>query len=343
MMNDGVFLQACRRERTPYTPIWLMRQAGRYMPSYRKIRDKVPFLKLCKDKDLVTEVTVHAQEKIGADTAIIFSDILLVAEAFGLGLEYLKGGGPKIHRPVQSRKDVDAFRTIDTASAFPFLFQAIRQTRKALKPNIALIGFAGAPFTLASYMIEGGSSRDFKKTKLFMKKEPTAWKILMEKIVTAVADCLNGQIQAGADAVQLFDSWVGCLSAAEYRKSVMPYSKKLIGKIKKGAPVIHFGTGTGKFLEDFAAAGGDVISVDHHIRLGQAWRKIGYHRAIQGNLDPQVLCGPLSEIKRRVSLVLKEAAGRPGHIFNLGHGVLLQTPEKNVIALVKMVHELSRK
>ena len=175
-----------------------------------------------------------------------------------------------------------------------------------------------------------------------MKKEPTAWKILMEKIVTTVADCLNGQIQAGADAVQLFDSWVGCLSAAEYKKNVMPYSKKLIGKIKKGAPVIHFGTGTGKFLEDFTAAGGDVISVDHHIRLGQAWRRIGYNRAIQGNLDPQVLCGPLDGMKCHVSSVLKEAAGRPGHIFNLGHGVLPQTPEKNVVALVDMVHSFAK-
>ncbi len=339
--HESAFLKASCLEKTSYTPIWLMRQAGRYMKEYRRIRDAKPFLDICKDKDLVTEITVVAQEKIKADAAIIFSDILLLAESFGLGLEYLKGDGPSIKRPIRSASDVSDLPEADVRNSLSFVFQAIRQTRDALNGSIPLIGFAGAPFTLASYMIEGGSSKDFQLTKEFMLKEPKAWKALMEKISIATAQYLNQQIEAGVQAVQVFDSWAGHLSEFEYRKFAMPYSSKLIEDVKKGVPVIHFGTGTSRFLKSFSLAGGDVISVDHQIGLDKAWKIIGKKKAIQGNLDPSILLSNLKDIKKHVKVILDSVKGRPGHIFNLGHGVLPDTPVENVIALVDMVHEMS--
>ena len=342
-MTDRVFLKACLREKTPFTPVWLMRQAGRYMKEYRKIREQVPFLELCKNKELVTEVTVHAQEKIGVDAAIIFSDILLVLEPMGLGLQYLKGDGPSITNPVRGKKEVEALTDASPEKSLSFVYESIRMTRRALKPEIPLIGFAGAPFTLASYMIEGGASKDFLQVKKFMSGDEGVWKLLMRKITRVTTRHLNAQIEAGAQAVQIFDSWAGILTPEEYKKYVLPYSRELIQGIKKGTPIIHFGTNTKDLLELIREAGGDVIGADHRIGLGEAWGKIGHDRAIQGNLDPQVLCGPLAEIRKHVERILKEADGRPGHIFNLGHGVLPETPEENVIALVKMVHELSGK
>jgi len=339
---DSVFLKACRLEKTPSTPIWLMRQAGRYMKEYRALREKTPFLELCKNKDLVTEVTVSAQEKIKADAAIIFSDILLIVEPFGLGLDYLKGDGPSIQRTVRTAKDVEQIPEIEPKASLSFVFQGIRQTRAALKPDIPLTGFAGAPFTLASYMIEGGASKDLKKTRELMLSDHPAWNALLEKISRATVSYLNAQIEAGAGAVQLFDSWAGCLSPEEYKTFVFPFSKKVFDGVGNRVPAIHFGTGTKNFLEFMAHAGGDVISVDHNISLREAWQKIGPGKAIQGNLDPKVLCGSLGDIKKEVKRILAEAQGRPGHIFNLGHGVLPETPVENVIALVDMVHELSR-
>ena len=339
----GAFLKACRLEKISFTPVWLMRQAGRYMKDYRDLREKTPFLELCKNKDLVTEVTVRAQEKIGADAAIIFSDILLILEPMGLELEYLKNGGPSIANPVRGEKDVQNLSDSDPIPALSFVYDAIRQTCRSLKAGIPLIGFAGAPFTLASYMIEGGASKDFSKTRNLMLSDEKAWKLLMQKIVKVSVRHLNAQIKAGAEAVQIFDSWVGMLSAEEYTQYVLPYSAELIQGIQKGVPVIHFGTKTKHLLELIRQAGGDVIGADHHINLGDAWKKIGHDRAIQGNLDPEIVCGPISEMKKHVQKILKEAAGRPGHIFNLGHGVLPHTPEENVIALVDMVHELSLK
>lgn len=340
--ENSAFLKACRLEKTTFTPVWLMRQAGRYMKDYRLLRDRVSFLELCKNKDLVTEVTVHAQEKINADAAIIFSDILLLVEAFGLGLTFTKGDGPSIQRVVRSEADVGKIPDIDPLESLGYVLEAVSQTRKALKPHIPLIGFAAAPFTLASYMVEGGASKDFSLTKKFMASGP-AWPALMKKIVKATARYLNGQIGAGAQAVQIFDSWVGALSPGEYEKYALPYSRELIAEIRAGAPVIHFGTGTGPFLKKFSEAGAGVVSVDSRVRLDEAWEKIGADRAIQGNLDPTVLLKPVSEIKNEVKKILGYAAGRPGHIFNLGHGVLPETPLENVIALVDMVHELSRK
>jgi uroporphyrinogen decarboxylase len=314
-----------------------MRQAGRYMKEYRQLRQKVSFLELCKNPDLVTQVTVEAQEKIKADAAIIFADILLMAEAMGLGLEYLKTDGPSI-RALQNSKDVENLAEVEPEDSLSFVLKAVRQTRKALKPDIALIGFAGAPFTLASYMIEGGSSRDFKKTKTWMRENTPSWHRLMEKLVRATAKYLNAQVKAGADAVQIFDSWVGNLTADEYGAFVFPHSKTLVENLDKKAPVIHFGTGTGHFLESFSQAGGDVISVDHRVKLTEAWERIGPSKAIQGNLDPLILCEDLKTIEKEVKAILDSVKGRPGHIFNLGHGVLPQTPVENVIALVEMVH-----
>jgi uroporphyrinogen decarboxylase len=335
-----VFLKACRREPTAYTPVWLMRQAGRYMKEYRDIREKVCFLELCKNKDLVTEVTVTAQERLGVDAAIIFSDILLILETLGLKLEYSKNDGPLING-FPANGETDGLSEKDPEESLSFVMGAIRQTRQRLKPFIPLIGFAGAPFTLSSYIIEGGASDNFSKTKNFMRQEPEKWKKLMAKLTRLTIKYLNAQIDAGADAVQLFDSWVGCLSAEEYETSVLAYSRHVILGLKRRVPVIHFGTRTAPFLESFARAGGDVIGVDHRMPLGDAWRRVGYDRAIQGNLDPKVLLGSLSEIKNEARKVLSQAAKRPGYIFNLGHGVLPQTPVENVIALVEMVHESS--
>ncbi len=344
MTQNSIFLKACRREKTPVTPVWLMRQAGRYMKDYRSLREKTPFLEICKNKDLVTEITVSAQEKIGADAAIIFSDILLIVEPFGFDLSYLKGDGPSIRRSLDSPKDIERLPEIEPEASLGFVLEAIRQTRRALKPGVPLIGFAGAPFTLASYLIEGGPSKDFASTKEWMRQRPQVWGMLMEKITHATAKYLNAQSKAGAQALQIFDSWVGCLSAEEYRAFVLPHSARLIQMLDTSVPVIHFGTGTGPFLRLFSEAGGDIVGVDHRIQLDEAWEKIGKTKAIQGNLDPAMLCtASLAEIRREVQSILKQAAGRPGHIFNLGHGVLPDTPVENVVALVEMVHELSRR
>lgn len=345
-MNDlqnSVFLKACRREPVPYTPVWLMRQAGRYMKDYREIRKKMSFIELCKNKELAAEVTVRAQETIKADAAIIFSDILLIVEPLGLSLDYLKGDGPSIRKVIRTAQDVDRLPEIDPSESLSFVMDAIRLVKKSLKPDIALIGFAGAPFTLASYMIEGGPSKDFVETKKFIQTDPGVWQTLLQKLARATSKVLDAQVKAGADAVQIFDSWVGCLSPDEYEKCALPYTSQVIKGLTAKVPVIHFGTNTGPFLERMAKAGADVVGVDHHVDLDQAWKRIGYDRAIQGNLDPRTVCGPIEEMKKQVEDILKQAAGRPGHIFNLGHGVLPETPLENVIDLVEMVRSMSRK
>lgn len=342
-MNEPIFLQACRRESTPYTPVWLMRQAGRYMPEYRALRERVPFLTLCKSPDLAAQVTVQAVERLGVDAAIIFADILLIVEPMGVGLEFSQGDGPVIHRPVRSGADVDRLGESQPAETVPFVFEAVRRARASLPAHIPLIGFSGAPFTIASYLIEGGSSRHYIETKHFMYRDPGAWRALMERLVRVITAYINGQIAAGAQTVQLFDSWVGCLSPTDYRTFILPHMKTLIQSITPGTPVIHFGTGTAGLLELLAEAGGDVIGVDWRIDLDIAWQRIGFDRAVQGNLDPVALFAPRNELRRQVERVLTMATGRPGHIFNLGHGILPQTPVDNVIALVEMVHEVSEK
>jgi len=339
-VNPPPFLAACRREPVPYTPVWLMRQAGRYMPEYRAVRERFGFLELCKSPDAAAEVTVTAALRLGVDAAIIFADILLVLEPMGVGLEFSRGDGPVIHRPVRSGADVDRLLVVDPA-ALAYVTDAIRRTRAALPAHLPLIGFAGAPFTLASYLIEGGGSRTYARTKALMLGDAGAWRALMERLTTTIAAYLNAQIAAGADAVQLFDSWVGCLAPADYRAHVLPHMRALIDAIRPGTPVIHFGTGTAGLLEAMRAGGGDVIGVDWRIDLDTAWNRIGHDVAVQGNLDPTALLAPLSEIRARAAAILGQAAGRPGHIFNLGHGILPQTPVDHVLALVDAVHELS--
>lgn len=339
---DSPFMRACRREPVPYTPVWLMRQAGRYMKEYRELRARVPFLQLCKNPALVSEVTVTAAERIGADAAILFADILLVVEPMGLQLEYTQGEGPVIHPPVRSAADLERVRELDP-SALDYVYQAARQTRADLNPATPLIGFAGASFTVASYMIEGGASRLFEQTKRFMYRDPGAWHELMGRISRGLVQYLNGQIAAGAGAVQLFDSWVGCLSPADYREFVLPHSRAVIEGIAPGTPVIHFGTGTATLLEDMAAAGGDVIGLDWRVELDRGWEVVGRDRAVQGNLDPVVLMADPALIRKRAQCILAQAAGRPGHIFNLGHGILPQTPVQHVIALIDAVHEMSER
>jgi len=316
-----------------------MRQAGRYMPEYRAVRKRLGFLALCKSPDAAAEVTVTAALRLGVDAAIIFADILLVLEPMGVGLEFTRGDGPVIRRPVRSGADVDRLAEVDPA-ALGYVAEAVARARAALPARVPLIGFAGAPFTLASYLVEGGGSRTYARTKALMT-DPGAWRALMERLVRVVAAYLNAQIAAGADAVQLFDSWVGCLSPADYRAHVLPHVRALIAALTPGTPVIHFGTGTAGLLEAMRAAGGHVIGLDWRVDLDAAWARLGHDVAVQGNLDPTARLAPIPEIRARAAAIRAQAAGRPGHIFNLGHGILPETPVDHVRALVDAVHELS--
>lgn len=339
--DQSPFLKACRRERTDVTPIWLMRQAGRYMPEYRDVRARFNFLELCKRPDVATEVTVTAAERLGVDAAILFADILLILEPLGFELEYAKGEGPVIHNPLRIAGDVDRVTPLETAEPLGYVMDAVASIRAALKSDLPLIGFAGAPFTLACYAIEGGGSRHYQKAKAFMYSDPGAWDALMTKLVEATAVYLNAQAAAGAQVLQVFDSWVGCLGPFDYRRFVLPHMKRLFSLLAPGVPTIHFGTDTTTLLEMQRDAGGSVIGLDWRVELGETWDRLGPDVAVQGNLDPIVLFAPLSEIETQARRILEQAAGRPGHIFNLGHGILPHTPVDHVIALVEMVHELS--
>jgi uroporphyrinogen decarboxylase len=340
---ESQFLKACRRKNKNYTPVWLMRQAGRYMKEYREIRDKYSFLTMCKTPELAAEVTLQPVKKLGVDAAIIFADILLPLEGMGIKLEFAKDEGPVIRNPVRNRSDIDSLHLIEPERDVPFLIDAIKITCRELNGKIPLIGFSGAPFTIASYIIEGGHSKSYIQTKSLMYNNPSSWHVLMDKIVRVVISYLEAQIKAGAHAIQLFDSWVGCLSPSDYKIFVAPYSKQIIDALRPyKIPFIHFGTGSSNILELMRDAGGDVIGVDWRIELDIAWKRLGSDVAIQGNLDPVVLFAKPEEIKKRVRDILKRAGGRPGHIFNLGHGILPQTPVENVITLVEMVHEYSR-
>ena len=336
-------MRACRREAVPYTPIWLMRQAGRYMQEYREVRARMSFLELCKTPSLAAEVTVTAAERLGVDAAIIFADILLIIEPMGLQLEFSKGEGPVIHNPVRSATDVDRLREVDDVAALSFVFDAIRETRRALRRDLPLIGFAGAPFTLASYIVEGGASKNYVYTKMLMYNDSGAWHAMMSLIARGLVRYLNAQIEAGAQAIQLFDSWVGALSPDDYRQYVLPHTREVIRGVKDGTPVIHFGTGTSALLELMREAGGDVIGLDWRLRLDEGWQRVGHDVGVMGNLDPVALFANQDYLRKQAGLILKQAGGRAGHIFNLGHGILPETPVENVIALVDAVHELSQK
>ncbi|HUU82097.1 MAG TPA: uroporphyrinogen decarboxylase [Phycisphaerae bacterium] len=340
-LANSTFLRACRREPVDYTPIWIMRQAGRYLKAYRDLRAKFSFLDMCKSPELATEVTLMPIEAIGVDAAILFADILLIAEPIGVGLTFAAGEGPSLPNPIRQAEDLERLREVEPDESLGFVFEAARLVRRALPPDIPLIGFAGAPFTVASYLVEGKGSRDYLHTKSLMYRDPGAWHALMEHLSRGLVKYLNGQIAAGASAVQLFDSWVGALSPDDYRDFVLPHTRKVISGLTPGVPVIHFGTGNPTLLELMRDAGGDVIGLDWRVNLDEGWRRVGYDRGVQGNLDPVTLLAEPDEIRRRAKVVLDRAGGRNGHIFNLGHGIMRQTPPDHARALVDAVHELS--
>jgi len=341
--TNSRFLQACRRQPVDATPIWLMRQAGRYMSEYRDLRKTYGILELIKTPELACEVTMQPIKAFDLDAAIIFADILPPLEGMGLELEFVKGEGPLIHNPVRTAADVEALRTPLPEDNLWFTLEAIKLVRQELDGrDIPLIGFSGAPFTLASYAIEGDSSRNWRRAKEMMMGDPALWHRLMVKLSQVVGRYLLAQAQAGAQVLQIFDSWVGALSPADYRDFVLPYSRHAIEIASQtGVPVIHFGTNTNGMLELIREAGGDVIGVDWRIDLDVAWRQLGEEVAIQGNLDPVALFSPWPQLKQRAQRILELAGGRPGHIFNLGHGILPETPVDNVRRLVDFVHEYS--
>jgi len=336
-----LLLRAARREATPVTPVWLMRQAGRYLPEYRALRERHGFLELCRTPAAAAEVTLQPLRRFALDAAILFADILLIVEPLDLGLEFARGEGPLIHRPVRSAADVARLKPVDVESAVGSVFETVRLVRRELPPTVALVGFAGAPFTVASYLVEGGASREFLWTKRLMYEAPAAWHRLLEILADATATYLNGQIDAGAQAVQLFDSWVGALAPDDYRAYVLPHSRAVVRALRSGTPVIHFGTGTAALLPLMREAGGDVIGLDWRVDLDRAWEAVGHDVSVQGNLDPAALLARPALFRERVKAILARAGGRPGHIFNLGHGVHQTTPVEHVAALVDMVHELS--
>ncbi|QMU56195.1 MAG: uroporphyrinogen decarboxylase [Candidatus Mycalebacterium zealandia] len=342
--QNSLFMKTCRLEKTGRTPIWIMRQAGRYLKEYRKIRAKVPFLELCKNPELAAEVTLLPIEKFDFDAAIIFADILLILEPLGIRVEFTKGDGPKIKNTVRSAPSVDAMREFDPEK-MDYVSKAVAMARRSLSPEVALLGFAGAPFTVASYLIEGGGSSTYLNTKNLMRSDEGLWNALMEKLSTATASYLNAQINAGADAVQIFDSWAGCLSPDDYRRFVMPHTKAVFDALPRRVPAIHFGVGAGALLSDMKSAmksgGVSVVGIDWTVDLSEAWKTLGYKTAIQGNLDPSILLGDRKSMENSAVSILKKAAGRPGHIFNLGHGVMPSTRPDNVAALVEKVREFS--
>jgi len=333
------FLDACRRRFTDVRPVWFMRQAGRYMKQYRDIRSKHAILEICKRPDLAAAVTLQPVEVLDVDAAIIFADLLLPVEPMGLKLRFAAGEGPVISNPVRTTQDVDSL-SISSTDDLGYVGEAIQIVTKTLAGKVPVIGFVGAPFTLASYMIEGGASRTFLRTKSMMYANETLWRRLMGKLVDVLGPFALMQVASGARAIQVFDSWVGALGPDDYVRFVAPYSRALIERIRSsGVPVIHFGTGAAGFFRELHAAGGDVLGVDWRINIDQAWMDISYRSAIMGNLDPAALLAPLPELKMRVTELLKRTGTRPGHIFNLGHGILPETPVDNVKAVVQMVRE----
>jgi uroporphyrinogen decarboxylase len=335
------FVKACRCEAVDATPVWLMRQAGRYMAEYRAVRKKHSILEICKKPEIAAEVTITAAEKLDVDAAIIFADLLLPLEVMGMPFRFEAGEGPVVERPLRTGKDIDALVT-DRAGELGYVAESVARVVKHFGEKLPVIGFCGAPFTLASYMIEGGGSRNYIQTKKMMYTETAAWQALMRKLVEVLAAYAAEQVTAGADALQIFDSWVGCLSVEDYRQYVHPFSTELVARLKRtGVPIIYFGTDTATLLPAMKETGAQVIGVDWRFPLDQAWRSLDFQGAVQGNLDPVLLFAGQKELRQRTDAVLRQAGGRPGHIFNLGHGILPETPVENVRALVQFVRELS--
>jgi uroporphyrinogen decarboxylase len=337
---DYRFLKACRGEAVDATPIWIMRQAGRYLPEYMKVREKVTFLELCKTPELAAEVTIQPIDILGVDAAILFSDILTPVEPMGLKLDFVPG--PVFENPVRTLADVERLRVPIPEEGVPYVMETIRILRRELEGRVPLIGFGGAPFTLACYMVEGKGSKEFAHIKRMMYAAPETYRALMDKVTAMDVAYLAAQVKAGAQAIQIFDTWGGILSPADYRRFVLPYTRRLIDSLAGcGVPVIHFVKGAGSMLETVKEAGGDVAGLDWHVNLGAARDTLGPGMAVQGNLDPTVLFAPLSFIEGEVRRILTENAGRPGHVFNLGHGILPPTSPDHAKALVRMVHEFS--
>jgi uroporphyrinogen decarboxylase len=340
-LYNSTFLKACRGEKTEHTPIWLNRQAGRYMQEYHDVKGTTKSLDFFKTPHLSAQVTCDAQRILGVDAAILFADLLPILEPMGLVLDYIPGVGPNIENPIRSNADIDAIQIRDSAESMPYIAEAIQLIRRELPANIPLIGFGGAPFTLASYAIEGKGSRNYVFVKQLMYGDTGAWNELMAKITTNAIDYMNYQIDAGVQALQIFDSWVGCLSPADYLEYVLPHSKRLIENISGKVPIIHFGTGNPALLPLMAQAGGDVMALDWRAPLVETWDKIGV-KSVQGNMDPIILCADKSSVERKAKELLDEVNGRPGHIFNLGHGIIPETPVENVKALVNLVQNYRR-
>ena len=333
------FVRACLRKPVDRTPVWFLRQAGRYMQEYRDVRKHHTLVEICKKPELAAEVTITAAEKLGVDAAIIFADLLLPLEPMGLDFEFQAGEGPVVHKPVRTAEDVRALRT-DRAGDLVYVALAIEKVAAHFRDRLGVIGFCGAPYTLASYMIEGGGSRNYIHTKQLMYRDPIAWSGLLDKIVTVLTEYCRLQVQAGADVIQIFDSWVGSLALSDYRDYAFEASKRLVRAVQAmGVPVIYFGVETAGLLEQMAATGADVIGLDWREPLDEGWRAVGHAHAVQGNLDPITLFAPLEVLEMRVKEVLRAAGGRPGHIFNLGHGIVPGTPVENVQAVVKIVRE----
>ncbi len=342
-LHNSRFMKAARLEATDTTPIWIMRQAGRYLPEYMAVRSKVTFLELCKRPDLAAEVTVTAQQVLGVDAAILFADLLPVLEPMGFKLQYPKGEGPVIHNPIRRPEDIARVHEVEKVDDLAFVFEAIRLIRDALSADIPLLGFAGAPFTLASYAIEGGGSRNYVQTKKLMFGDPTVWHALMERLSRSLVRYLNAQIEAGCQAVQVFDSWAGCLSPGDYRQFVLPHTKAVVAGVPDDVPVIYFLTGNPALVPLERESGAQIIGLDWRVDLKDAWQKLDHALAVQGNLDPVSLFADLTTLRQRAGEVLDAAEGRPGHIFNLGHGVMPGMSADKVKALVEMVHEMGAK
>jgi uroporphyrinogen decarboxylase len=343
LLESGRFVRACLRKPVDRTPVWFLRQAGRYMQEYRDVRKHHTLVEICKQPEIAAEVTITAAEKLGVDAAIIFADLLLPLEPMGLPFEFMAGEGPVVHKPIRSAADVEALRT-DRAEDLAYVAKAIEKVAAHFRDRLDIIGFCGAPYTLASYMIEGGGSKNYIETKKLMYIDPLAWNQLLDKIITVLIEYCRLQIEAGADVIQIFDSWVGSLSLTDYRQYAFAASKRLVRAVQEmGVPVIYFGVETAGLLSEMAKTGADVIGLDWRQPLDQGWQSVGHSHAVQGNLDPITLFAPQDVIESRVREILTLAAGRPGHIFNLGHGIVPNTPVENVQAVVKMVREISLK